>query len=629
MRRGDGGDGDDGSSSVFQGDSFSFFEQLASSLHSHHVVSVGDVSFPSSSNNNKKKKQVSLVVRVKNTSGVGVGASCNYVDASHRPRGGFGALSVVADAPPNVAHDSDTSVAAAAAAGMCEGQLTAKRISNHAQNVFAMWKDSGIHLPDVYAWLDQQRTWIEAQIANKHDDDHSRFWDGVKHVHAQFVGMAAGYKKAAEADPSLRALNQTELYALNAAGDIIDLANVLKGEPVPKYDDMNPDELRVELGRAGHCSALIRPTGDLKDIVFGHTAWYGYQTMTRIYKHYDFSKAPAPSAVRPRSSFSSYPGYLSSLDDFYLMKEAPAQGEDEDGPAPLKGTMAMIQTTNNVFNKTLYQEGVRPESVLAWQRVRVANSIAENGQGWGDVIATHNSGTYNNQYMVLDLSLFQPGSALEPGLLTIVEQVPTLVVTGDATRELELSHFPSYNVPYWRKIYDISGYPQFVDSQRARGQDFASAVEGLNYQLAPRAKIFRRDAGNVHDLDGLKAILRYNDFKHDPYSGGSPFGAICSRGDLGKNPVPDGCLDGKVSAASIAGDMVAYAVNGPTQGGTGALPPFAWSQFQDKEHVGMPDDYKFDWEEQKPDPPAPRVETERAGPRRAAPGASRAGVMEM
>ena len=43
----------------------------------------------------------------------------------------------------------------------------------------------------------------------------------------------------------------------------------------------------------------------------------------------------------------------------------------------------------------------------------------------------------------------------------------------------------------------------------------------------------------------------------------------------------------------------------------------------------MPDDYKFDWEEQKPDPPAPRVETERAGPRRAVPGASRAGVMEM
>ena len=66
MRRGATDDG----ASVFQGESFSFFEQLASSLHSHHVVSVGDVSFPSSSSsNNKKKKQVSLVVRVKNTSG--------------------------------------------------------------------------------------------------------------------------------------------------------------------------------------------------------------------------------------------------------------------------------------------------------------------------------------------------------------------------------------------------------------------------------------------------------------------------------------------------------------------------------------------------------------------------------
>ena len=39
MRRG-ATDGD-GGSSVFQGDSFSFFEQLASSLDSHHVVSVG------------------------------------------------------------------------------------------------------------------------------------------------------------------------------------------------------------------------------------------------------------------------------------------------------------------------------------------------------------------------------------------------------------------------------------------------------------------------------------------------------------------------------------------------------------------------------------------------------------
>jgi len=42
--------------------------------------------------------------------------------------------------------------------------------------------------------------------------------------------------------------------------------------------------------------------------------------------------------------------------------------------------------------------------------------------------------------------------------------------------------------------------------------------------------------------------LRYNDFKNDPFSGGSPYGAICSRGDLDPNyPRAGGCYDTKVT----------------------------------------------------------------------------------
>jgi hypothetical protein len=44
------------------------------------------------------------------------------------------------------------------------------------------------------------------------------------------------------------------------------------------------------------------------------------------------------------------------------------------------------------------------------------------------------AGTYNNQYIVVDLNKFQPGSELQPGLLTIVEQMPGLVVSGDLTQ---------------------------------------------------------------------------------------------------------------------------------------------------------------------------------------------------
>jgi hypothetical protein len=52
-------------------------------------------------------------------------------------------------------------------------------------------------------------------------------------------------------------------------------------------------------------------------------------------------------------------------------------------------------------------------------------------------------------------------------------------------------------------------------------------VEGVSYQLAARAKIFRRDAGRVGDLEGLKKILRYNGFKSgDPVAKGHPGNAI-------------------------------------------------------------------------------------------------------
>ena len=48
------------------------------------------------------------------------------------------------------------------------------------------------------------------------------------------------------------------------------------------------------------------------------------------------------------------------------------------------------------------------------------------------------------------------------------------------------------------QIYEASGYPAIA---REHGNDFT-------YQLAPRAKLFRRDAGAVESVDGLKTFMR-------------------------------------------------------------------------------------------------------------------------
>ena len=48
------------------------------------------------------------------------------------------------------------------------------------------------------------------------------------------------------------------------------------------------------------------------------------------------------------------------------------------------------------------------QSVLSWQRARIACFTAHDGQAWTDIIAQHNSGTGNNQWMASLLDRVAP-----------------------------------------------------------------------------------------------------------------------------------------------------------------------------------------------------------------------------
>jgi hypothetical protein len=48
-------------------------------------------------------------------------------------------------------------------------------------------------------------------------------------------------------------------------------------------------------------------------------------------------------------------------------------------------------------------------------RTLVANAQASHGKAWVDLFVEHNSGTYNNQFMVVDMARFEPGQDLKPG----------------------------------------------------------------------------------------------------------------------------------------------------------------------------------------------------------------------
>jgi len=145
--------------------------------------------------------------------------------------------------------------------------------------------------------------------------------------------------------------------------------------------------------------------------------------------------------------------------------------------------------------------------------------------------------------MILDYKLFKPFNGLQKDTLWIIEQIPGLVLGADTTKELERSYWSSYNVPYFDQIYNISGYGTL--DQKA-GLTYRST-----YDLCPRAKIFRRDHPKIQNINGIKSLLRFNDFNNDPFSEKEAWDSICSRGDLSENPVSRGCTDTKVTSYEL------------------------------------------------------------------------------
>ncbi|KAH3863783.1 phospholipase B-like 1 [Dreissena polymorpha] len=472
---------------------------------------------------------------------------------------GWGILNISAGRGGNSAENVDIMYAA----GYLEAILTQKRIYQHYLNLNDYFQGK---FQNDTKWIDavksfflEQDLYMRRMIRNNAPTN--PYWRHVAYIVAQYDGLIAGYGAVAPADMTL------DVYAfqmLNGNGDMLDMLSAVKPDSLPDFTKMSKEEITSYIAQNGRCSALVKVLGAYEDVFMSHSSWFIYQATMRIYKHYNFN-VDDPDTATQRMSFSSYPGFLESLDDFYLMSSG----------------LVMLQTTNNVFNASLYKL-VTPQALLAWHRVRLANMMAHGGKEWAKIFAENNSGTYNNQYMIVDLKQIELQKAIHDDALWVVEQIPGLVEYADTTPILRTGYWPSYNVPFFERIYNLSGYPDFAEEH---GTDFT-------YQLAPRAKIFRRDAGKVTDFTSMKNIMRYNDYTEDPYSEDDSCNTICCRGDLRESsPGPFGCYDTKVSSYAMATNLQADVINGPTLGTR--LQPFQWTDAYKQSHVGLPGTYDF------------------------------------
>ena len=188
---------------------------------------------------------------------------------------------------------------------------------------------------------------------------------------------------------------------------------------------------------AGSCSALVRLTAKNEDIYFTHDTWSSFTTMLKIYKKYDlpYAMSSTDSTTIPGSqlSFSSYPGYLLSTEDFYAVHGSG---------------LAVMETTNGYMKSDL-ESLISPKSVLESVRNMVANRLAPNALDWCEIFKEYNSGTYNNQWMVLDYNRFTPGVPhLRPGTFYVLEQMPGKVEYKDMSARLQQEkYWASYNIP--------------------------------------------------------------------------------------------------------------------------------------------------------------------------------------
>ena len=453
----------------------------------------------------------------------------------------------------------------AEAAGRLEGSLTKNRIFTHYNN---MLSSSGKLKNDTYEFFKRQEEFLLSK-KNEYKDNSILF--NAYLLYLQFNGLREQYN--AEVDDNMK-IDNIEFNVMNSFGDIFDIDAKYNR---PNFDEMTKEEIYDYFLFNNHCSALFKIKDDLSDIFFGHNSWFNYNMMTRIFKEYNLNFNDR-SIHSHNVMFSSYPGAIVSNDDFYLTSKG----------------LIVIETTNTNYNTSSY-DLITAESLLCWQRVQISNRMAKTAKDWTQIFSQFNSGTYNNQYMVLDTKGVEFGNytKIEDNSLMIIEQMPGMVEINDVTDYLKFGYWPSYNVPFGKNISKNANITETIKSNPKRKMELYS-----EYDSCSRAKIMRRDQNNVTDIESMKYFMQYNDYKNDPFSDKKPTESIAARGDIREeNPGCFGAYDTKLGSVKELKEnkiKTIYLYSGATKQVTPYL-NFKSKGCEKISHEGIPDEPDFSW----------------------------------
>lgn len=323
------------------------------------------------------------------------------------------------------------------------------------------------------------------------------------------------------------------------------------------------------------CSVLVKYLEGQQELFVGHNAWHEYRAMEyRFLKKYNlnYHLLPASEKVVPghTATMSSYAGSLFSIDDFVTLSSG----------------LVSTETSLFIYDTSIYEATEPSGAVMEPVRVMAANRLATGGRMWTQLASQFNSGTYNNQWMVVDYNKMSEDGSLEDGAFWVMEQLPGRIWSEDQTSVLRSKgYWSSYNRAFYEEAFKLSGAEEMVEK-------FGS---WFSYDETPRAKIMARDHDKVVDEETMATFMRYNDFQNDDLAvvpgcpKPIPAGSIANRCDLtlpdstcswGSHDYmvghqPYGALDMKmVSRRLLKHGQSFIAVAGPTHGPH--MPPFSW-----------------------------------------------------
>ena len=157
---------------------------------------------------------------------------------------------------------------------------------------------------------------------------------------------------------------------------------------------------------------LIKHLPEQDEMYVAHNAWHEYIAMSyRVLKKYNLPfrllAGTEERVAAEMATMSSYVGTIFSLDDFMTLSSG----------------LVTTETSLAVYDSSLFEASQPLGQVFEPARVMAANRLARGGSEWTEIARQFNSGTYNNQWMVVDMSKVLGGN-LENGALWVMEQLP-------------------------------------------------------------------------------------------------------------------------------------------------------------------------------------------------------------